>query len=93
MCSAERAIEIASYGLIAAFGARLVWAKGGGFIRALRPGAGRRPRSSAMAHASASRHTHDHGHDHHHHDHAHGHAHAHAHAHRPWPGDGFTTAP
>ena len=28
MCGAERAIEIASYALIAAFGARLVWTKG-----------------------------------------------------------------
>ena len=36
MCGAEKAIEIASYGLIAAFGARLVWTKGGGFVRALR---------------------------------------------------------
>ena len=35
MCSAEKAIEIVSYGLIAAFGARLVWTKGGGFMRAL----------------------------------------------------------
>src|SRR3954468_12940244 len=35
MCGAERAIEIASYALIAAFGARLVWTKGGGFMRAL----------------------------------------------------------
>ena len=35
MCGAERAIEIASYALIAAFGARLVWTKGGGFFRAL----------------------------------------------------------
>ncbi|MBN8962321.1 MAG: nickel/cobalt transporter [Rhizobiales bacterium] len=35
MCGAERVIEIASYGLIAAFGARLVWLKGGGFFRAL----------------------------------------------------------
>jgi len=35
MCGTERAIEIASYGLIAAFGARLVWLKGGGFFRAL----------------------------------------------------------
>ncbi len=42
MCSAEKAIEIASYGLIAAFGARLVWTKGGGFMRALqaKPAAG-----------------------------------------------------
>ncbi len=36
MCGAERVIEIASYALIAAFGARLVWTKGGGFFRALR---------------------------------------------------------
>ena len=46
MCGAEKAIEIASYGLIAAFGARLVWTKGGGFIRALqapRAGAWRSP--------------------------------------------------
>ncbi len=35
MCGAERAIEIASYALIAVFGARLVWTKGGGFFRAL----------------------------------------------------------
>ena len=33
MCGAERMIEIASYALIAAFGARLVWTKGGGFLR------------------------------------------------------------
>src|SRR4051794_18192535 len=35
MCGTERVIEIASYALIAAFGARLVWTKGGGFIGAL----------------------------------------------------------
>ena len=35
MCGAEKGIEIASYALIAAFGARLVWTKGGGFMRAL----------------------------------------------------------
>ena len=35
MCGAERVIEIASYALIAAFGARLVWSKGGSFMRAL----------------------------------------------------------
>src|ERR1700755_1713359 len=37
MCGAEKAIEIVSYALIAAFGARLVWTKGGGFLRALQP--------------------------------------------------------
>src|ERR1700723_1682974 len=35
MCGAERVIKIASYALIAAFGVRLVWTKGGGFVRAL----------------------------------------------------------
>jgi nickel/cobalt transporter (NicO) family protein len=63
MCGAERAIEIASYALIAAFGLRLVWTKGGGFMRALQ-----RPRPvPAMAPAA---HHHDHSHDHHHHDRA-----------------------
>jgi nickel/cobalt exporter len=81
MCSTERWVEIASYGLIAAFGARLVWSKGRGFFRALRPSLPAAGPQLAMAHASASAHTHDHGHDHHHHEHAHGHAHAHAHAH------------
>jgi nickel/cobalt transporter (NicO) family protein len=60
MCGAEKAIEILSYALIAAFGARLVWTKGGGFIRALQA-----PRP-ALAMASAG-HVHGHGHDHHHH--------------------------
>jgi ABC-type nickel/cobalt efflux system permease component RcnA len=36
MCGAERMIEIASYALIAAFGTRLVWVKGGSFMRALK---------------------------------------------------------
>ena len=76
MCSAEKAIEIASYALIAAFGARLVWTKGGGFMRALQA----KP-APAMA-AAHHHHDHDHGHDHrhhHHHDHAHAHAHDHVH--------------
>jgi ABC-type nickel/cobalt efflux system permease component RcnA len=68
MCGAERAIEIASYALIAAFGARLVWTKGGSFMRALQA----QPPALAMA---ATGH-HGHGHDHHH-DHAHSHPHAH----------------
>ena len=77
MCGAERAVEIASYALIAAFGARLVWIKGGGFIRALQM-----PRlAPAPAIALAGRdHAAGHGHDHHHHDHAllaHDHAHHH----------------
>jgi nickel/cobalt exporter len=71
MCSAEKAIEIVSYGLIAAFGARLVWTKGGGFMRALQA----KPQP-----ATAAAHQH-HDHAHHHHDHGHGHDHAHDHDH------------
>lgn len=76
MCGTERVIEIASYALIAVFGARLVWTKGGSFMRALQA----KPAVPAMAMAVA--HSHDHGHDHvnhghDHHDHAHGHAHDH----------------
>jgi nickel/cobalt transporter (NicO) family protein len=76
MCSAEKAIEIASYGLIAAFGARLVWTKGGGFMRALQA-------NPAPAMAAAHHHDHGHDHDHHHdhHDHHHGHDHSHDHGH------------
>ena len=57
MCGAEKAIEIASYALIAAFGARLVWTKGGGFMRALQA----KP-APAMA---VAHHHHDHDHGHH----------------------------
>ena len=73
MCSAEKAIEIASYGLIAAFGARLVWTKGGGFMRALQA-------KPELAMAAAHQH-HDHAHHHHDHHHDHGHDHDHGHAH------------
>jgi nickel/cobalt exporter len=78
MCGAERVIEIASYALIAAFGARLVWTKGGGFLRALRP-----PQLvPAMAVAAPHHDHHDHDHDHDHHDHAHASvAHDHRHDH------------
>ena len=82
MCGAERVIEIASYALIAAFGARLVWTKGGGFLRALRP-----PQLvPAMAVAAQHHDHHDHDHDHDHHGHSHAHAsvahdHGHDHAH------------
>ena len=80
MCGAEKAIEIASYALIAAFGARLVWTKGGGFIRALQ--ARQPPLAPAMALAAVAPHDHaGHGHDHHHHDHSHAHAHVARHDH------------
>ena len=64
MCGAEKAIEIASYALIAAFGARLVWTKGGGFIRALQAP---RPALAMAGHGDGRGHDHHH-HDHHHHD-------------------------
>ena len=60
MCGAERAIEIASYGLIAAFGARLVWTKGGGFVRAFQA-----PRAEPALAAAHHDHDHDHIHDEH----------------------------
>ena len=68
MCGAERAIEIASYALIAAFGARLVWTKGGGFFRALQT---ERPALATVA--AAHHHHHDQGHVHDEHcGHSHG---------------------
>lgn len=73
MCSAEKAIEIVSYGLIAAFGARLVWTKGGGFMRALQ--------AKPVAAMAAAHHDHGHDHGHHHHEHHHGHDHDHGHVH------------
>jgi nickel/cobalt exporter len=94
MCGAEKAIEIVSYTLIAAFGVRLVWTKGGGFIGALQ----RPPPVPAMAVAHHD-HDHDHGHAHHHHDHSHdhhdhedhGHDHVHdehcGHSHGPVPSE------
>jgi ABC-type nickel/cobalt efflux system permease component RcnA len=77
MCGADKAIEIASYALIAAFGARLVWTKGGGFFRALQA---RQP-ALAPAMALAGHHDRGHGHDHHHHDHVHAHVAHHDHEH------------
>jgi nickel/cobalt exporter len=81
MCGAEKAIEIASYALIAAFGARLVWTKGGGFMRALQA-----PQPAAVLAAAAHHHDHGHGHGHHHHDHSHGHD-EHGHSHGPDPSE------
>src|ERR1019366_3854373 len=84
MCGAEKAIEIASYALIAAFGARLVWTKGGGFMRALQA-----PQPAAVLAAAAHRHDHDPGHDphHHHHDHSHVHDEHCGHSHGPVPSE------
>jgi nickel/cobalt exporter len=77
MCGTEKVVEIASYALIAAFGARLVWTKGGGFMRALQTA------SPALALAT---HHHDDGPSHDHHDHG---SHVHdehcGHSHAPEP--------
>ncbi|HEU0085326.1 MAG TPA: nickel/cobalt transporter [Bradyrhizobium sp.] len=81
MCGAERAIEIASYALIAAFGARLVWSKGGGFFRALQA----ERAAPALAFAPHHHHGHHpHGHAHHH-DHDHVHDEHCGHSHGPTP--------
>jgi ABC-type nickel/cobalt efflux system permease component RcnA len=88
MCGAEKAIEIVSYALIAAFGARLVWTKGGGFIRALQA-----PQPAlamaAAAHIHVQGHDHHHDHDHHHHDHHEDHVHDEhcGHSHGPEPSE------
>ena len=66
-----RVIEIVSYGLIALLGARLVWVKGRGFLKAIRA-----LRTGDKTAASIERH--DHMHDHHKHDeHCHHHDPAH----------------
>jgi nickel/cobalt transporter (NicO) family protein len=79
MSGAEKAVEIASYALIAAFGARLVWTKGGGFIAALQT-----PRPALAVAAT----THHH---HHHHDHRDDGGHVHdehcGHSHGPLPSE------
>ncbi|MBR1165454.1 nickel/cobalt transporter [Bradyrhizobium liaoningense] len=82
MCKAEGVIEIASYALIALFGLRLVWVKGGAFIRALQA-AQPVPVMAGVPHDHGHGHHHHHdAHDHHEHDHHHdGQAHARPHAH------------
>jgi nickel/cobalt exporter len=100
MCSAERVIELASYGLIALVGARLIWVKGKGFLREARNlsrplhavGAAVTPKDHHGHHHNHdhdhSHHDHghhDHGHHHDHHDHDHEHASAWGHAHGPEP--------
>ena len=91
MCDAERVIEIASYTLIAAFGLRLVWSKGGGFLRALRSSLGgfEPTLAPALSHSAASHHG-DHHHDHAapHANVAHAHAPGHQHSERHDPGHG-----
>ncbi len=80
MCDAERVIEIVSYALIAALGARLVWVKGKAFLTSARGvGAAATPPEHRHDHGHTHGHSHDRGHDHSH-DPAHAH-HSHAHDH------------
>jgi nickel/cobalt transporter (NicO) family protein len=81
-------IEVVSYALIAAMGARLLWVKGRAFWREL--AAMRAPKSVGAAATHAHHHhgyDHDHAHDHHDHDHAHHHDHDDhsGHSHGPTP--------
>jgi nickel/cobalt exporter len=90
MSEAVRWIELASYALIAALGARLLWTKGRAFLAALSPRMG----TSALVPAAAGHHHHhEHHHnvEHHHHAHLHHHDDGHVHdehcghAHGPQP--------
>jgi len=76
LCRADWVIEIASYSLIIAVGARLLWVKGRGFLATLRM-VRAEPVPAPVGAAVTGRHDHDHAHDHHDHDHRHGHDHAH----------------
>ncbi len=78
MCSAEKVVEIASYGLIALLGARLVWVKGAAFLRTWQPPAPALALAGAPAAAVAHAHDHGHAHDHQHRAHLHDH-HGHDH--------------
>src|SRR5438034_5785748 len=69
-------IEVASYLLIAAMGARLLWTKGGAFLGEWR----RLHAPKTLGAAATAAHAQPH-HDHAHHDHDHDHAHDHHHAH------------
>jgi len=82
-----RYIEIASFALIAAIGARLVWTKGRAFLAALHAAMAPQPATAAVGTAVTSLHDHDH-HEHHAHDHGDDSHHDHAgHSHGPEPED------
>ncbi len=99
MGNTVRVVEMVSYGLIILIGLRLLWVKGGSFLRLLRAETSSpshnhaHDHDHAHAHGQAHDHTHDHGHAH---DHAHGHDHHHhgeeeasawGHAHAPEPSE------
>lgn len=83
MTKATWFLEIASYALITAFGAWLLWRKASPMLTARFAGAPARSLSASHSHAHQHGHAcgHDHHHDHHAHDHDdHGHSHHHDHA-------------
>ncbi|SEB45916.1 ABC-type nickel/cobalt efflux system, permease component RcnA [Nitratireductor aquibiodomus] len=89
MTDAAWFLETVSFGLIAAFGAWLLWRKTSGLMRTSAP-APQPMHSLSAAHV----HEHTHHHDHHHpdehacgHDHHHGHGHGHEHSHDHGPGE------
>jgi ABC-type nickel/cobalt efflux system permease component RcnA len=101
MTKATWTLEMASYALIAAFGAWLLWQKAGRRLVARLGGAPARSLSSAAVAPAGHSHGHGHGHDHghrhlhhahdhhghaHHGHHHHGHDHARHHAHDHAPG-------
>lgn len=77
MGEAVRWIEIVSYTLIIAVGARLLWSKGRGFLSALHAVVAPAPMLAAAGTVVVP--VHDHGHGDHHHHHAHHHEHDHHH--------------
>src|SRR5581483_11403777 len=81
MCGAERVIAIASYALIAAFGARLVWTKGAAFMRALQVRAATTDLALASVAPAKGRHDHAELHHHVHDDHGPDHSHGQDHVH------------
>jgi len=86
MGDAVRWIEIVSYGLIVAVGARLLWTKGRAFLAALHAVTSPRPLLAAAGAGGGDVFVpvHDHNdHDHHHHDHHDDHGHHHHHHHHP----------
>src|SRR5215216_4831073 len=95
MGEAVRWIEIVSYALIAALGARLLWTKGRGFLSALHAMISPRPMLAAAGAVVVPVHNHHHDDHHHHHhdsdhgDHHHGHVHDEScgHMHGPEPKD------
>jgi ABC-type nickel/cobalt efflux system permease component RcnA len=78
MTDATWFLEVASYALISAFGAWLLWRKAGPLVRGLFSGQPARSLSAAHTHAHSHSH-HGHSHDHHHHEHDHDHEDDHAH--------------